>query len=108
MLCQQCKREFKEEELIKEITYNEETGEEEPFHWCQQCKDEFELKRKKSEKEHLEYEHEREIKDIIEAAVFDSYKGIDESQKIYCSKCGELLKYNSINYYEGFHVDGCE
>lgn len=28
--------------------------------------------------------------------------------RCYCSKCGELLRFNSINYHEGWHIDGCD
>lgn len=26
----------------------------------------------------------------------------------YCSKCGGYLKPYSVNWFEGFHIDGCE
>jgi uncharacterized protein (DUF983 family) len=26
----------------------------------------------------------------------------------WCPKCGQELKQGSMNYFEGFHVDGCD
>jgi hypothetical protein len=37
---------------------------------------------------------------------YDSYP--TGTEHIYCSKCGELLRYNSMSYHEGFHIDSCD
>lgn len=37
------------------------------------------------------------------------YSATDESSVVIsCSKCGEILKYKSISYNEGYHIDGCD
>jgi hypothetical protein len=36
-----------------------------------------------------------------------SYEGLPESEKRYCPYCGELMKWASISYFEGFHIDSC-
>lgn len=30
------------------------------------------------------------------------------TQVVRCPYCGDILKYNSINYHEGYHIDGCD
>ena len=38
--------------------------------------------------------------------VVDSYP--EDEEGVFCYKCGSLLKYKSMSYYEGYHIDSCE
>jgi hypothetical protein len=33
---------------------------------------------------------------------------VDAGIRKFCPKCGQELKPGSINYFEGFHIDGCD
>lgn len=45
------------------------------------------------------------LKEMIKRAL-DSYQDNFEDIR-FCSKCGLPLTYESISYYEGYHVDSC-
>lgn len=54
------------------------------------------LTREEAEK-FMQDENEKELK---------SYEGT-EARPRYCLWCSQVLRYNSISYHEGFHIDSC-
>lgn len=53
-------------------------------------------------------ENPKELNDFLAIEQEKAFKSYPEGkQKRFCDICGELLVYNSISYYEGYHIDSC-
>jgi hypothetical protein len=46
-------------------------------------------------------QHEKAVKSYTAA-------GLTEEDYKYCSRCGDLMVYDSMAYHEGWHFDSCE
>ena len=66
------------------------------IHW-----DKMDAEERASMQRFLQEELEKHTAEYIE-------KGIPAEDWRYCPYCGQLLRYGSISYDEGFHIDSCE
>jgi hypothetical protein len=49
----------------------------------------------------LEWEEKEYVKSL------NSYEGLSDDDIRHCTRCGQLMKYNSMAYWEGYHFDSC-
>ena len=67
---------------------------------------EYDEQHSKANEECEAYEERRDMVDAYHRRCYGSYpKGVEYK---YCSICSHILKYKSISYDEGYHVDICE
>lgn len=63
----------------------------------------------------MEVEMKKEDKSLeVVRGLWHEMQEIDKEEELYvaegdrfCSKCGQLLRFNSFNWMEGYHIDGC-